>query len=526
MIPIVFIPGIMGSNLRLKPAQQKELERDNNVAWRPDSKEFCLEMVNAEPEERQTLLDPTLTEVDEYDPVNNPTGDKDETADERHSQVDPNIAYGFQVGIDTPLLTDDPVTQPKRRTRAQKARERGWGEVYYSSYSNLLELCEMQLNAVYPYGRLSSWWRTQIVGVPPAQWQAAATPALQPLDEATLQHAVKGCWFPVHAMGYNWLQSNEESAVLTAARLEKLIQKYQQQGFECQKVILITHSMGGLMARAMVHPGMGNIEHLVLGVVHGVMPALGAAATYKRMRCGFEGVAAQVLGKDGQSVTAVLANAQGGLELLPSPAYGAAWLTVTHQKAQKMALPEHGDPYEEIYKLRDRWYRLLIEEWINPSRGRKAGYANTCLLLDKAKIFHSKLAGFYHPQSYAHYGADTERRAWRIVDWKIQSAQFNHVHEARLVADTGQGGLRLLDKNAPMVGNMGVAHSLATMRPPADPGDETVPTFSADDQLRSGKVKGIFRQTGYEHQGSYKADAALFSTLYSIIRIAATMEWK
>ncbi|WP_056440127.1 hypothetical protein [Massilia sp. Root335] len=38
--------------------------------------------------------------------------------------------------------------------------------------------------------------------------------------------------------------------------------------------------------------------------------------------------------------------------------------------------------------------------------------------------------------------------------------------------------------------------------------------------------KGIFRQTGYEHQSSYKNSAAIASTLYSIVRIAQTATWK
>jgi hypothetical protein len=38
--------------------------------------------------------------------------------------------------------------------------------------------------------------------------------------------------------------------------------------------------------------------------------------------------------------------------------------------------------------------------------------------------------------------------------------------------------------------------------------------------------KGVFRQTGYEHQSSYKAPQAIASTLYSIVRIAQEATWK
>jgi hypothetical protein len=38
-------------------------------------------------------------------------------------------------------------------------------------------------------------------------------------------------------------------------------------------------------------------------------------------------------------------------------------------------------------------------------------------------------------------------------------------------------------------------------------------------------MKGVFRQTGYEHQDSYNNERALNSTLYSVLKIAARMWW-
>jgi hypothetical protein len=64
------------------------------------------------------------------------------------------------------------------------------------------------------------------------------------------------------------------------------------------------------------------------------------------------------------------------------------------------------------------------------------------------------------------------------------------------------------------------------MMPASDAGDQTVPLHSAEHQLHSGKFRGIFRQGGYEHQDSYKNQAALHSTLYSLVRIAQTMAWE
>lgn len=196
----------------------------------------------------------------------------------------------------------------------------------------------------------------QVMSIPP--------PLLEALDEETFLAAVKGVWFPVHAMGYNWLQGNRRSGTVVANRITELMKNDESQGFHCEKVILVTHSMGGLVARAVVHPNMGKLNEKVLGIVHGVMPAIGAGAAYKRMRCGVEGddTAAKVVGNEGTLIMAVLGNAQGGLELLPSQAYGNNWLQVRHKGGIIKSLPIKGDPYEEIYKLKGVWFGLLNEK--------------------------------------------------------------------------------------------------------------------------------------------------------------------
>ena len=163
--------------------------------------------------------------------------------------------------------------------------------------------------------------------------------------------------FRVYGGGYNWLNSNAFSAnsgdeskggskrvkendlanpdteqdytdCLSTVVDTILASIKEQEDYECDKVILVTHSMGGLVGRAYAakHPDK------VLGVVHGVMPATCAAAMYKRMRAGFGGVetslvdieglaVANVLGDDGAKVSAVLTHSVGGLELAPSDSY-------------------------------------------------------------------------------------------------------------------------------------------------------------------------------------------------------------
>lgn len=538
VLPIIFIPGIMGSNLRISAVRQSELKKSNNIAWRPDRKTEALALVNASPAKRQMQLDPTQTEVDIYQPATNPTGNKAETADARHDNGNIPVLLNPKEKI-SPLLTDDPVGVENPKTKEMKARERGWGEIYFSSYGSVLVTCEVAMN----HGFLLTYWGG-IFKTNPSEWGAVPELGLKALLEKEHTAAVSGYWFPVHAMGYNWLESNGDSAKKLAVRIRALLQNYRSQGYKCEKVILMTHSMGGLVARALIHPSFGALGAEVLGVIHGAMPATGAPAAYKRMRCGFEEAlggadpAPKVLGNFGTEVTAVLANSQGGLELLPSRAYGNAWLEIRQNGVRLDSFPKNGNPYQEIYKIKNKWFGLLREEWINPAGMRGCNFDRTCELLDGADEFHSAIESTYHSVSYAHYGADPDRPSWEIVAWELNKKQdARNWQMLKIAADSGKGQLRLSKSGEIEPSDVGFSIDGIASMPVTTPGvvdvslgkssgfgDQTVPLRSADHQFQSGKFLGIFRQVGYEHQGSYQNKYAGYSTLYSISRIVGTLK--
>lgn len=532
VLPIIFIPGIMGSNLRVSADRQDKLGLENNIAWRPDNSSVIIGQYNDRPHERQLRLDPDATEVDSYDPKNNETGNPGENADRRNKNIIYRGGYRGWGISDGPLLQSDPPGVKNRRTQNQKARERGWGEVFYGSYEAILTICESKLNSAFSDGIMDLYLKRNIEGVSPSKWSAHPEPSMTALDEITMRKAVKGCWFPVHAMGYNWLRGNAESGMVLAGRINDLINQYISEGFECEKVILITHSMGGLVARGIVHPQIGKMADKVLGVVHGVMPAMGAGAAYKRMRCGVEGsytgvaaeITAGVLGDNAADVTAVLANSQGAMELLPSQFYGSHWLELKRKGAIVKSWPEKC-PYEEIYKVRGKWYSLLREQWINPAGEKDAGYLRTSKLLDEARKFHEKINDTYHTQSYAHYGADLDRKAWHKVVWEIGGAgELREPESLKTISDNRKGNLQVMESKFEKGDRVTPPYSL-NMLEAAEAGDETVPLHSADAQLRSGKFKGLFRQVGYEHQASYSDPVVLASTIYVLFKIISTMKW-
>ncbi len=532
VLPIIFIPGIMGSNLRMRADRQEEIGQDHNISWRPDNSSVTIQQYDDSPAERQMRLDPEINEVDTYDSERNNTGNRSENSDQRNEAVRYSWGYGGWKRLDGPLLQNDPPGEKKGRTQDQKARERGWGEVYFGSYQSILAVCENKLNSAFANGTIETYLCKHIINVHPSRWGAHPNSSMNAIGLDAVRAAVKGCWFPVHAMGYNWLRSNRISGIDIARKINSLIEDYQKQGFRCEKVVLVTHSMGGLVARAVIHPKIGKINDKVLGIVHGVMPAVGAGAAYKRMRCGVESawysapamIGAAVLGNNGEDVTAVLAGAPGALQLLPSRLYGRHWLEFRKNEELIKSWPEKC-PYEEIYKVRGKWYGLFREEWINPAGLNTAGILQTLGHLDEAKKFHEYIENTYHENSYAHYGADIERKAWHKVVWRTTAnVAFQNVEALRIVGDDQKGELKLVDGTA-VVGKSDEKRFDAEMQAAAEPGDQTVPLHSGDAQLRSGKFKGIFRQSGYEHQASYADKAVIDSTLYSLFKIISAMKW-
>ena len=530
VIPVVFLPGIMGSTLRMSAGRQTQLQKKNNVAWRPDSLLWGAKMLSTGSRERQLALDPQATVVDVYDPKSNPTGNAAENSDHRHSFVN--------VTAETPLLRSDPPMAKDFRSAIQKARERGWGEIFFDSYGLLLNTLEMRLNLAFQNGKLNPDWQ-DVIDVDPAIWQPANDSKLPPLTEQELKSVMAECFYPVHAVGYNWLQSNGEAAREVAKRIRTMMEDYREKGFQCEKVIVVTHSMGGLVGRALCHPAYGNLEKEILGIVHGVMPAIGAAAAYRRMRAGFEGggIINSVLGDNGPDVTAVLANAPGGLQLLPSEAYGNHWLRIVTKSGKVLKkLPEKGNPYREIYRKADVWWGLLREEWINPAGDPRGGLLRAKEYLVKAKEFHQDINDTYHPVSYAHYGCDPKQPAFQNVIWEVSDTfPLDKIDAMHIGSDNNVGNIMLREHHPPQLTAKTVTFNSyhtakiepvqfvrheARIKNPADPGDKTVPMHSADHQQRSGKFRGVFRQAGYEHQDSYKNSNVVAATLYSIIRIA------
>ncbi|WP_039784127.1 hypothetical protein [Herbaspirillum huttiense] len=108
----------------------------------------------------------------------------------------------------------------------------------------------------------------------------------------------------------------------------------------------------------------------------------GHPSTYKRIRAGFEGAGQVVLGRNAAESTAVMANAPGPLELLPTAQYKTwsnrgerHWLRVSYVGIGQRGMAEEmesflgeGDPYRNIYLNNSSdWWKLIREDLIDPA---------------------------------------------------------------------------------------------------------------------------------------------------------------
>ncbi|MEE3664140.1 hypothetical protein V2I52_19830 [Brenneria sp. g21c3] len=482
VIPVFFIPGVMGSNL-------KTSGKEGTPVWRLDSAaEIALTWFGASAEKRKKRLNPGKTVVDDG-------GKVDESDNERF------------------LL----------RSR----RQRGWGSVAYTSYAPFLAWLQAALNDFSAYGMGE---RHQLVGR-----DLAAEIGELALQEEEVKQSYNYL-FPVFAVGYNWLESNKNSAEYLNKKVTEIINFYNSKGKRCEKAILVTHSMGGLVARH-YSECLGGRD-CVLGMVHGVMPARGAAATYRRMKAGTEyaegnylsWAAAQVLGDDGEKMTAVLSQAPGPLQLLPGRDYGMRWLKILD--GENVSFYPKEDPYSEIYLVRDKWWGLCDEQLINPGgkRSQRDWDMFSSMIKDHIRSFIENLSGKYHPNTYAFYSAASAHPAYGDVCWRAETpaieswmnqGRMRHAPDARVVGERQAGVTR---KVATPLGGEGWASGMRQtyrLLPPTEAGDGTVP-------LRSGRIpSGYLRsrcQVAVEHEPAYQDEKARLFTLRAIVRIAQAIK--
>ena len=367
VIPVIFLPGVMGSNL-------KDSDSDKKV-WHADLYQGldALRWIKETKEARKELLSPATTEVD----------------------LTGTVLYNDLEG------------------KVFASREkRGWGSALYKSYGEPLHTLQCMLNDGHILldnllNRTSRRTPRQfLIGE-----DLDAEKGEEMLTEAEVRHSYDFL-FPVHVFGYNWLESNVKSAELLGQYIQTVLSLYLGR-LAVNKVILVTHSMGGLVARH-YSENKGGREH-ILGIVHGVMPDLGSPATYRRMKTGETWIIGQVLGDSAAKLMPVLAQSPGPLQLLPGKAYGMGWLKIKGRNTQ-MSLPVE-DPYKEIYLNKTVWWQLCEERLLLGDTAEEFKKYQKIIKND-VETFIEELNGKYHSNTYAFYGGSAKHPSDDHLIWQ------------------------------------------------------------------------------------------------------------
>lgn len=501
VIPVIVVPGIMGSNLRATTDLQQTGLKRGEAAWRPpngklDGLAEIKKWKKRNPELRQIILNPATVEVDD-------SGELDED-----------------------IISSLNLTQ-------NEARSRGWGEIHWDSYGLLLSTLHRNLNSiVFSAARGGSPTPTRhwlaINQWDRALWNAPDNGAASRLTDKELLQAA-GYHFPVYACGYNWLCSNETSAARLRLLIEKTISTWTQRKNKCDQVILITHSMGGLVARACAK----QIPEKIAGVIHGVMPALGAPACFYRIAAGTENSSpgkngmldritaeafAKIAGATGAETTPVLATASGPLELLPNHRYPRPWLFFTERStdmSERDLLELPGENPYHYYRNFKPWYRLIDPSLADPANlyeGRVNSAISTAV--KQAERFHmTVLDAYYHPNTYAFYGNDPHEQTWGYCKWISRDVPSgvtaNEVAEGLPEFHFSSSDWRMIW----LKGSISIFKPL----PQNTSGDGTVPHQSGEGPR--GRAKQTFMTEGYGHQDSYKNESMLALTQHLIAKI-------
>jgi len=582
VIPVIFLPGVMGSNLRMSRRRQanEELARTDNRAWRPDdllTASGQLDVLggngmgnwfkNATPAQRQLVFDPNETEVEyyHYTESNNrfdPDGQETLAADTRHQNV-PNSLSPIPplIGTLSPL-SKKKNEKPPRATPAQIARWRGWSEVLFAgSYGEMLQTTEYFLNNMIMPEQINPCWQNKPTNpstkkpLERSDWVYGNISSLLlgdpkhlgadsgvAINESDVKKLSK-CWYPVHAMGYNFLQSNGKSAVVIAKRIRGLVKGYQARGFKCDEVIIITHSMGGLVARALLHSDYGNMLNdqtiKVLGIYHNVMPTMGAGSAYKRMRFGFKDkvgkladIAAKVIAINGEHATAILANTPAPLELLPGAAYGKDWLKVIDESGKTLwSWPKNNQTaLDSIYlQSEEAWWRLINPRWVNPADVEDkdgGGLQKVRTRLKNAADFLQSIEKTFHPNCYASFCSSRERVTYGEVVFKTQDFLWQPGKMRKALPPPETWKLLADDAKRKLTVQAGEQKLFLLLQHPDAPGDETVPSERSARLIKGNLfVHGEIKGESYEHQASYSDPKVLASMLYSVVQIAKTAKW-
>ena len=144
VIPVIFLPGIMGTNLKVKPKDDGE---DSIAVWRYDSKTSLLgwTLPSSGPKERKRLLHPDRVKIDNRGLIPMSPDVQKHIDLVIATQYPSNIADKEEMERFTKaLLKAEEEDHPEKKLFGSR-RDRGWGEVAAPSYGAFLDALQTAL---------------------------------------------------------------------------------------------------------------------------------------------------------------------------------------------------------------------------------------------------------------------------------------------------------------------------------------------------------------------------------------------
>jgi hypothetical protein len=366
IVPVVVVPGVMGTRVSMVGTGSPD--------WDPDNNAQMLQWANTDSIAKQRFLDPT-------------SSDGKGTVMQEFSDLARGALRSSDLATvaarDRPSVVPPKVTGRSNATAIADAeflkfyKERGWPGATWKFYGDLLLRLEKNLNSA--KGR----------------------------SGGTLLN-------PVYASGYDWRKSNIENGARLSTEIDRILARHPN----AKQVLVVTHSMGGLVTRA----SLAGSESKILGVIHCVIPTDGAAVAYRRFHSGatlpfdapqnedppiLEAVAARVLNKimgpDAVGYALVQSVLRGPVELLPSNDYRTVFVETTNFGTNL----DMGDVYR-IYAL-DGPPGILPKIGASNVEGFTWNANDAAALRARiagAKTLQATLGRRYHPNTVVLFGDD------------------------------------------------------------------------------------------------------------------------
>lgn len=314
-------------------------------------------------------------------------------SDEAYAEISSKPELSFQAARSIP---------PGETTTVRAFYEkRGWGKVVWKFYGSLLTRMQLQLNAT---------------------------------GSSPVKH-------PVFVHGYDWRGTNRDSG----KDLHNTVKIVLDTIPAAKQVVIVTHSMGGLVCRSALLDGMLD---KVGGVVHTVQPSCGAPVAYRRFHTGAtpgldgppgldisDWISAvglgEIQGTTRLEYTATQSGLRGPLELLPSNDYPVPYLVMLLDGLAtdnvEVSSGTSSTRFRDIYDV----YLLDKQPGLIPTEAEiEMGEVNAehydprytdrlRLNIDRARAFHARFQGITtgnaHPVTFSVFGSEHETDV--AFDW-------------------------------------------------------------------------------------------------------------